>query len=1237
MQQSYGEEIDAKCPECGTAFKKFAWLVINTEERPDLAQEISNGSLDLIVCTSCNKPVGYLDTPLLLYQPAEKCPLYFFPPRSLPPEKSNEMCYRLIELFCQLAGSGVRAVIDELGVVSLPREMLPHIFKDEAKKVLAQTIEVERQTIVQSSTESMSAKAADLDQRLGKHSRLQELLGQLVAAETRNKALFLLNYNPELLSDEALTQLALWSTRSDDASAKSHLQSYYHLIFRCREIGISQALLESTELFPEEKIIESFEEYAPEFQEAVSRLEGRGLQVKIVSSKESQAEDEAEASGDAELPSKLKGLIEKAFNYTTLLEWDRALKTYDLAVSAWQQVIDNAALPRDALWVVIAWNQLSVIYTHLCREFGQKDKSHDAVAACEEALKIANEGTPEWAMSKANSALAYRIRYDTLGGIEDLDSSLRAFEMAIAATPEDGPDWDTMHGNYGLALIRRFEFSGEVSDLNRAISAIRKSFKKAHEVSPGWGARQTYLGMALARRFEILKRREDIDEGIEAFRKALAATLEQHHDWSRANHNLGYGLFTRYEQFGDVADLKDSLKAEQTALSSAPKGSPSWTMAMAHLGIGYVRLFQQELHAKHLEKGIDHLRQALGETPADSPDRSAWTASLGTAHYERFLLNHKENDYEAATRAYEEVIAVLWPDQQIGQLVLTARSLGALYAIRSRWNESVEAFNKAVSSIANLYRVQLLLEGREAWLARVTDLYRLAAYSFARAERLEEAVTIMEQGRARGLSTSLARDRANLQELQALDPQTYQQYINAAMRLRQLEVAERTTGTHGTGPDLEAFNEEARHAREELETALKRIRQLPNYADFLAEPDFDDVVRAVTPETPLVYVITTGLGSIFLLVHKAGNSRASVEAIRAYKFTTSALEELAMEPGEDEPAQDQALAKSLPVLGEGLMANLARRLRQLDVKSVVLIPCGELGLFPLHDGQYHDGERTIHFLDEFDVTFAPCARALHAAQRELKLRDPLPQTLAGVANPLPHPRPLNFAHLELRSLASIFNTDSCFTFYGEAATKEAVLSATPGVKYVHFACHGMFDAEDPLNSSVELTNQDALSLRQILYVNSEAFAKARLVTLSTCQSAIPEFRRIADEVINLPTGFLQAGVPGVVGSLWPVNDISTALLMVKFYEYMLLGNRETGEKPVSPSRALGQAQRWLRGITAGELAILFRAERQKATADQHMAYEIISSAWRRFVSMKPSTITPFSDPVYWGAFTFTGV
>jgi CHAT domain-containing protein len=59
---------------------------------------------------------------------------------------------------------------------------------------------------------------------------------------------------------------------------------------------------------------------------------------------------------------------------------------------------------------------------------------------------------------------------------------------------------------------------------------------------------------------------------------------------------------------------------------------------------------------------------------------------------------------------------------------------------------------------------------------------------------------------------------------------------------------------------------------------------------------------------------------------------------------------------------------------------------------------------------------------------------------------------------------------------------------------------------------------------------------------------ARLVTLSACKTGITDVMiGSADEFVGLPAGFMLAGVPWVISSLWSVLDISTTILMQRFY------------------------------------------------------------------------------------------
>jgi CHAT domain-containing protein len=76
--------------------------------------------------------------------------------------------------------------------------------------------------------------------------------------------------------------------------------------------------------------------------------------------------------------------------------------------------------------------------------------------------------------------------------------------------------------------------------------------------------------------------------------------------------------------------------------------------------------------------------------------------------------------------------------------------------------------------------------------------------------------------------------------------------------------------------------------------------------------------------------------------------------------------------------------------------------------------------------------------------------------------------------------------------------------------------------------------------------------------------KAELVVLSACQTALG--REIKGEgLIGLTRGFMYAGAPRVVASLWNVEDRATAEIMKRFYEGML-------KRQLKPAAALREAQ-----------------------------------------------------------------
>ena len=100
----------------------------------------------------------------------------------------------------------------------------------------------------------------------------------------------------------------------------------------------------------------------------------------------------------------------------------------------------------------------------------------------------------------------------------------------------------------------------------------------------------------------------------------------------------------------------------------------------------------------------------------------------------------------------------------------------------------------------------------------------------------------------------------------------------------------------------------------------------------------------------------------------------------------------------------------------------------------------------------------------------------------------------------------------------------------------------PSAGKIHIAAHGIFRADNPMFSSLRL-GDTWLNLFDIFNLQ----LGAELTTLSACETGMSAVSE-GDELLGLARGFLYAGAPSLVVSLWTVNDRSTAQLMRRFYE-----------------------------------------------------------------------------------------
>jgi CHAT domain-containing protein len=157
---------------------------------------------------------------------------------------------------------------------------------------------------------------------------------------------------------------------------------------------------------------------------------------------------------------------------------------------------------------------------------------------------------------------------------------------------------------------------------------------------------------------------------------------------------------------------------------------------------------------------------------------------------------------------------------------------------------------------------------------------------------------------------------------------------------------------------------------------------------------------------------------------------------------------------------------------------------------------------------------------------------------------------------------------------------------------------------------------------LSLAGDAALRLRDLLSLR----LNLRLAVLSACETSMPG-TDLPDEVVALPTGLLQAGVGGVVASLWQVPEQPTTRLMIEFY-------RRWRWEGLSPAVALQQAQQWLRDIPNGEKTRQYQAA---LSAGAGWLPREAAMAVLRDLLPRRRTDCEDRDLFAWAAFTFVGV
>ncbi|MEU6383742.1 CHAT domain-containing protein [Streptomyces bauhiniae] len=864
--------------------------------------------------------------------------------------------------------------------------------------------------------------------------------------------------------------------------------------------------------------------------------------------------------GSPELPI-VRNNLAASLRHTAALhrDPDRAREAVELLSAA---LADTPAhrRPQALLHLATAWRTTAEL-TGAPADIEAMVTVHDA------ALAAIPGGHPLRARALTGLGVALRLAAEHTDDTEPLRTAVALLGEAVGQTPESSRDRPHRLNSLGNALHRLGERTGDAALLDESVRVLRAAVAEPSPREEGHVGRVANLALALRERYHQTGDLETLREAARLARSALNAPRTAG-DSDTQLANLGVVLQTWHDRTGDAGAAAEAVDAARRVLARTPPGGAERAMRLNHLGNALFQRYGSGGDPADLAESAAMLTEAVERTAygtsehadclhnlgltqltaaraAEDPTllnqavttlgRSVWASAPGTAPTANRLQSyasalralHAETEDPAvllaAEDAYRQVagITVL----PAARRVRAAYSWGIAAADGGRWEQALDGFELALSLLPFSIGRRLTRDDQEHGLTGVQGLAADAAACAVQLGRPGHAVLLLERGRGVLLGQTIAA-RAEVERLRAAHPDAADRFL----RLRDLIDA--------LDPG-EADTDERHVLAARWEDLVAEIRALPGFGGFLDGPTAAEV-RACAGRGPVVLVYASPYRSDALVllpdrvlpVPLPGAGLAAVEA-QARRLGT-ALAEAAVP--ERERAAQATVAEVLawtwdhvtgPVLGAlGLSAPPADGVRPRLWWS----PGGPLAALPLHAAGHHgDPSRTV--LDLAVSSYTPTVRALAYARARAAGPPPAGRLLAVVVPDAPGARRLGGVRREVRELSALLPAE---VIAGPRATFAGVLAALPAHPYVHFACHGVSEPDDPSGARLLVHDHREHPLT-VRHISRLELPDARLAVLSACETARGS-ELLADESIHITSAFQTAGYPHAIGTLWPVHD-----------------------------------------------------------------------------------------------------
>jgi CHAT domain-containing protein len=762
----------------------------------------------------------------------------------------------------------------------------------------------------------------------------------------------------------------------------------------------------------------------------------------------------------------------------------------------------------------------------------------------------------------------------------NLEIAIASYEIMLTAIARDTDSsfWGAIQNSLANAYSTRIR-GDRAENLEQSIEYHRAALevRTQQDFPEDWAMTQNNLAAAYSNRIRG-DRAENLEQSIECHQAALEVRTRQNfpEQWATTQNNLAATYSDRIR--GDRAEnLEQSIESYRAALEVRTRQDfpEDWAMTQNNLAVAYRNRIRGD-RAENLEQSIECYRAALEvRTRQDFPEKWATTQNNLANAYEEI------DRIDEAIECYQAALTLLTPQLLPLICLTTASNLGDLAFKQGNWQLAIDSYDLAIQAVETS-RGWANAENRQELIRNAIRVYQNAIQACINHGQIGKAIEYSERARSRQLVDLMA---ANDLDREGEVPEQVKIYLAEYEKLEQKiqtyrdketveEVFQMAVSTRNSQTMIQV-SEKIGKLEAQKQTVWRKIRSIdPQFAEQqqVTPIDLPTIQQLITNDiTAILSFYTTDDDTHIFIITRDNEPQIYTCKGEGYESFQGWLWEHWLSVYFSDRS---AWFNNMPTI----LQDMSDRLK-LDILTDKLDGITELIIIPhlyLHQIPFSALPIGNDFLgDKFTIRFVPSCQILRYCSDRTAIEA---RSYGIVENP---DGSLPGAVFECQQLANLFQIEPNYHLQGRkqatvAAFHELIDRSTKPITTLHLANHAHSRLDNPLESAVKLADGN-ITLQSLMKTR---YPHLREIFLSCCETNLGT-TGITDDLLTLSTGFLCAGASTVIGTLWAVYDLATALFSTFYYQHRYAN--------YSRDIALKMAQNRLRNLTGADLRANFQA------------------------------------------------